>query len=714
MRKLIWYAPGEEQNDLLKDANACATSRGPAEPPIAFAQPAARQRFPHGRAVVLIAVSVLAATSGAETRAFSEAAQEQRPVSAGPLIIAGARSASVGNASTRLMQAAANNSMSRQAPEEHHGAELVASEFGTAKDSYLSGRHSSEKTMHISQAAVSDIGQSVEHGSAERRSCELTVGTRALGLLHPLEPKHHQADLPNQGFTGNRHEKEAQTALAAKGEEGAAPPHVADRGAAELRASLQQERERASQLERDLASAKRDVETQAALATKANEETNRLKQAAESDAMQLKRSLQQEHDKAEALVKELSTARTRTYAYEAQARKTDEQLEDLKKRAGDNGAAELRKLLQQERERASQLEEDLASAKRDVETQTALVTKAQDETSRLKQAVESNAQLKRSLQQERDKAEALAKELSSARTQTYAYEAQARKTDEQLEDLKRRAADNSAAELRKLLQQERKRASQLGQDLASAKRDVETQTALVTKAQDETSRLKQAAESDATQLKRSLQQERDKAEALAKEFQAAHATRDEYEPRARNESGQIEQPKKVLETDSTDRRKSLHQEQVSAKQIVPTSERTNKPALTAAVVANAGPIPGASSKPEGDTAKPLQADQIRSASVGAARPDSADEDAAGGRLVARARMLLEQGDIGAARIVLERATERGSAQAVFTLAETYDPYVLPKWSTVGTLGDATKARELYAKAEAIGNTQAKQRLEALR
>src|SRR5260370_22097500 len=46
------------------------------------------------------------------------------------------------------------------------------------------------------------------------------------------------------------------------------------------------------------------------------------------------------------------------------------------------------------------------------------------------------------------------------------------------------------------------------------------------------------------------------------------------------------------------------------------------------------------------------------------------------RLIARARALLGQGNIGAARIVLERAAETGSARASFTLAETYDPVIL--------------------------------------
>ena len=83
------------------------------------------------------------------------------------------------------------------------------------------------------------------------------------------------------------------------------------------------------------------------------------------------------------------------------------------------------------------------------------------------------------------------------------------------------------------------------------------------------------------------------------------------------------------------------------------------------------------------------------------------------RLIARARALLGQGNIGAARIVLERAAETGNAQASFTLAETYDPVILSAWGTYGTRGDATKAREFYAKAHAGGILDAKDRLERL-
>jgi hypothetical protein len=84
------------------------------------------------------------------------------------------------------------------------------------------------------------------------------------------------------------------------------------------------------------------------------------------------------------------------------------------------------------------------------------------------------------------------------------------------------------------------------------------------------------------------------------------------------------------------------------------------------------------------------------------------------RLLARAKLLLEQGDVGAARSVLERAVEAGSAPALFALAETYDPAVLSAWGTVGTQGDPGKARELYGQAFAHGVVAAKDRLNASR
>ena len=118
--------------------------------------------------------------------------------------------------------------------------------------------------------------------------------------------------------------------------------------------------------------------------------------------------------------------------------------------------------------------------------------------------------------------------------------------------------------------------------------------------------------------------------------------------------------------------------------------------------------------PSPDAIKPVAVNQ---AAAEAARnnaepdPENAAEVA---RLVARASVLLGQGDIGSARLVLERAAEKGNAQASFALAETYDPLVLRRWGAYGTLGDAARARDLYAKAQAGGIKEASERFDALR
>ncbi|MFC4174458.1 hypothetical protein ACFOYU_20800 [Microvirga sp. GCM10011540] len=73
-------------------------------------------------------------------------------------------------------------------------------------------------------------------------------------------------------------------------------------------------------------------------------------------------------------------------------------------------------------------------------------------------------------------------------------------------------------------------------------------------------------------------------------------------------------------------------------------------------------------------------------------------------LLERANRLLAQADVGAARLVLEKAAAQGSARAIYRLAQTYDPQVLASWRVLGIRGDPSKARELYARAKAAGLT----------
>jgi hypothetical protein len=84
------------------------------------------------------------------------------------------------------------------------------------------------------------------------------------------------------------------------------------------------------------------------------------------------------------------------------------------------------------------------------------------------------------------------------------------------------------------------------------------------------------------------------------------------------------------------------------------------------------------------------------------------------RLTTRADELFHKGDVSGARLLLERSVENGNARAAFLLAETFDPHVLSKLGVMGIRGDAAKAREFYAKAQALGIAQAGERIEALK
>jgi len=103
----------------------------------------------------------------------------------------------------------------------------------------------------------------------------------------------------------------AQQTPLPKDDEAAQLKQAVDSATAELRQSLQQEHDRAEALATELAKARRDLETQVALSSKMGDEAAQFKQAAESATAELRQSLQREHDRAEALVTELAQA-TRT------------------------------------------------------------------------------------------------------------------------------------------------------------------------------------------------------------------------------------------------------------------------------------------------------------------------------------------------------------------------------------------------------------------
>jgi hypothetical protein len=82
-------------------------------------------------------------------------------------------------------------------------------------------------------------------------------------------------------------------------------------------------------------------------------------------------------------------------------------------------------------------------------------------------------------------------------------------------------------------------------------------------------------------------------------------------------------------------------------------------------------------------------------------------------LVRQGEQLVAAGDIAAARIAFQRASEAGDAAATVALAASYDPAVLKQIGVVGKHADLAKARSLYEKAENLGSAEATRRLQML-
>jgi hypothetical protein len=290
--------------------------------------------------------------------------------------------------------------------------------------------------------------------------------------------------------------------------------------------------------------------------------------------------------------------------------------------------AQHREALEEEHARSDAPASEPRAARNEIETKVVLSSKAADELAQFKHAaMAATAELEQSLQEERDRGAVLMSELATAR---WGFEtakvALLSKAADELAQLKKAAT----AELEQSLQEERDRSTALTTELATAHREFETKMSLLSKARDETVQLREAAEAKVAELGQSLQQERDKAAALARDLESARHVIEARTTLDRTANSPIGQTKPA-----------------AAKQPAAAETKDNPPVI---------------------------------------------------RLMARASTLLGQDNISAARIVLKRAVETGSAEASFALAETYDPRVLSRWGAYRTRGDVSKARELYAKA----------------
>lgn len=428
--------------------------------------------------------------------------------------------------------------------------------------------------------------------------------------------------------------------------------------------------------------------TTGSLALLQHETAGALMHAEPASVVRAQQRLDENAPRVEALANQLAEAH----------RVLDEQV--LRTQTVEVAAEELRKSLQQEQAHSAALVNELAEARREIDAGKAQSRKADEVAAQQREAAAGEiAELQQSLQQERQRSGLLVKQANTAQAaaasaEQQRHEAQARAAAlaSELAGIPRgslmaeaaaaeqsEAAEREIAELRQPLQDERQKNADL---VAGAK-------------------VAQAMTANAEQQRRALEEAQAHATALARELAE---TRREIETRnvqLREAADAASQQRQATTREIAELRQSLQQERsaVEARERAGASATGLTDVRLPVEQTNEGVL--------------LPARQNVEVTVPEA-PTAANQNEAEARLIPRARALLDQGNIGAARIVLELAAEKDIAQASFMLAETYDPAVLSAWGTYGTRGEAAKARELYAKAHRGGIREAKERLDALR
>ncbi len=143
------------------------------------------------------------------------------------------------------------------------------------------------------------------------------------------------------------------------------------------------------------------------------------------------------------------------------------------------------------------------------------------------------------------------------------------------------------------------------------------------------------------------------------------------------------------------------------------------------VPAEEQPVPAAAVANAEESAPPVQyvsaaSQQVDTAFVeqpaaeparASAAPALGHDEIAG--LVERGKSYLLDGDIAAARLLLQRAAEAGSAEAALALGSSFDPHVIARLGAIGVTSDPRKAREWYEKAAQLGSSIAPRQLALL-
>jgi len=532
-----------------------------------------------------------------------------------------------------------------------------------------------------------------------------------------------------------------QTALAQKAtDEGARAEAERDRVTGELRQALRQqedklaqaslraneqlalklERDKAEKLRVELVAARREAESRTAILRSANDEATRLKEASARTADELR----QAQDKAEKLGGELAATRQEVEARTAAARDANAEaqrvVESSKRTADEQGQA-----LRDAQGKAETLAADLAAARQEAQAQAAAARAASTEAQRVVESSKRTADEQgKALRDAQGKAETLAADLVAARQEAQAQVAAARAASTEAQ----RAVESSkrtADEQGKALREAQSKAQTLAADLTAARQEAQAQTAAAEAANAEARQMVETGKRTADEQARALRETQDDVEKLRAELAEARRELGSQVSSTSSMKRQLAEAREASERSAGEQQHALQQEQDKmARLVVELAEARSRlealasprPAKEAAdgnqpatmrnefqTAAAEAPVSSAS----------LEAGRTQLTEPGSVPTSPQPPNPQAVRLIARANLLLEQGNIGGARNMLDLAAELGSREALFWLAETYDPLVLSARQTFGTQSDIAKARELYGKALAGGVNEAQRRLEAL-